>query len=316
MKNNIFLLERVAWLYHVTKKTQQEIANMLNISRSKVSRILQEAERKGIVESRVKLRNHQYYPEVELELTSLFQLHDCLVVPTLEEHRVDFFGDAAAQYIERIIEEGDILGVAWGWTLKEVFSRFKTGKDLSSVTIVQLLGGLSSEGPEMNIYDVTKYIPGAKYYYLYAPAIVSCPEARKYFMLEPQIQKVFEMMSKIDKAFLGVGDVGVEASLLKAGFVTAQQMNELVESGAVGDVVGRYFDLEGRPVKTEMDERIVGITLEQLRNIPLRVGLALGERKVKPLVGALRGGYINSLITDYATALGVIKTMKIIMKSA
>lgn len=311
MKDDVFLLERVAWLYHVAKKTQQEIADMLNVSRSKVSRMLQEAERKGIVESRVKLRNHQYFPEMELELTSLFHLRDCLVIPTLEEDRVGFFADAAAQYVERIIEEGDILGVAWGWTLKEVFSRFKTEKDLSSITIVQLLGGLSSEGPEMNLYDITQYFPGAKRYYLYAPAIVSFPETKKYLVIEPQIHKVFEMMSRIDKAFLGVGDMSTEASLLKAGFVTAQQMNELIEAGAVGDVVGRYFDLEGRPVKTEMDERIIGITLEQLRNIPLRVGLALGERKIKALVGALRGGYINALITDYATALGVIKTERL-----
>lgn len=302
-----FLLERVAWLYYIAKKTQREIASILGINRSKVSRLLKEGEEKGIVEHVVHLYNHQYYPEIEAKLLSLFKLRDCLVVPTLEEKGEDFFADVAAKYVERTIEEGDTVGVAWGLILKEVFSRFKTRKDLSTVTVVQLLGGLSAEGPELNLYDITRYFPGAKCLYLYAPAVVSSSETRRYLVSEPQIQAVFEAMTRVNKAFLGIGGVGPEATLLKVGFINAIQMGAIIEAGGVGDVVGRYFDIEGRPVKTEMDDRIIGISLNQLQNIPVRIGIALGRHKVKAIMGALRGKHINVLVTDYSTATEVLK---------
>lgn len=313
MREDVFLVERVAWLYYVAKKNQREIADLLGTSRSKISRLLKEAERRGVVEYRVHLHRHQYFPEIEMELASLFKLQECIIIPTVEEDRERFFADAAAQYVEKIIEAGDTIGVAWGLTLREVFSRFKTEKDLSSVTVVQLLGGLSAGEPKINPYDITRYFPGAHCFYLYAPAVVSRPETKCYLIEEPQIRVVFELMTRVNKAFLGVGDLSSDASLFKAGFVTIAQMNRLIESGGVGDVVGRYFDLAGRPVKTEMDDRIIGITLDQLRNIPVRVGIAFGERKVKPLVGALRGEYVNVLVTDYLTAVGVLKLAKTVL---
>lgn len=303
---DVFLIERIAWMYYVAKANQEEIAKRFGISKSKVSRLLQKAEKSGIVEARVNLRNKEYYPELEVQLNQHFNLIDCFVIPRTDEKDDAFFYAMAAQYAEEIIKPGDIIGVAWGQTLQQVFNRIDQQRDFSSVTVVQLLGGLAATEPSWNVYDITKYFRNAKCIYLYSPAIVTCAETKRYLMREPLISTVFEAMSRVNKAFLGIGDVSQECSLYKAGFLNAEQLSKLVQMGAIGDVVGRFFDIEGNPIKWDVNDRIIGITLEQLKNIPVRIGIAFGGRKVKPIFGALRGGYINVLISDYNTAREVL----------
>lgn len=307
MRKGLLLIERVAWMYHMEKYTQKEISNILGISRSKVVRALKEAERLGIVTVKIRLRNEQYYPELERQLIEKFRLKDCVVIPFQEENDLKFFSNVAAQYIEQLIEPEDIIGVAWGNTLREVFQYFNPPINLSKVTVVQLLGGLAAGEPQMNPYDITKFFEGARCVYLYAPAIVSCVETKKYLMKEPQIRRVFEIMLNVNKAFVGIGDLSQEASLLRAGFLNSDQMSLLLSRGAVGDIVGRFFDIDGNPIEWEIDDRIIGITLQQFRNIPIRIGIARGKRKIRPILGALRGHHINILITDFHTAKEVFK---------
>ena len=307
MRKGILFLERVAWMYYVEKRTQKEISNILSVSRSKVVRSLKEAEKVGIVKVKVRLRNEQYYPELEKQLVERFDLKDCVVIPSYRENSSEFFPMVASQYIEQIIEKGDLVGVAWGKTLREVFQYFNLSIDPANLVVVQLLGGLAYGEPQMNPYDITKFFEGAKCIYLYAPAIVSCAETKKYLMREPQIRKVFEIMMNVNKAFVGIGDLSQEASLLKVGFLDRDQMDLLLSKGAVGDIVGRFFDINGVPINWEVNDKVIGITLPQFRNIPVRVGMARGKRKVRPILGALKGKYINILITDFDTASEVLK---------
>ncbi|RLF02603.1 MAG: hypothetical protein DRJ64_09135 [Thermoprotei archaeon] len=307
MRKGLFLIERVAWMYYMEKYTQKEISNILGISRSKVVRALKEAEKLGIIMVRIKLRNEQYYPELERQFIEKFNLKDCVVIPFQEDNDPKFFPNVAAQYIEQLIEVEDVIGVAWGNTLREVFQYFNPPINLSKITVVQLLGGLAAGEPQMNPYDITRFFEGAKCVYLYAPAIVSCVETKKYLMKEPQIRRVFEMMLNVNKAFVGIGDLSQEASLLKAGFLSSDQMSLLLSKGAVGDIVGRFFDINGNLIDWEVNDRIIGITLPQFRNIPIRIGIARGKRKIRPILGALRGGHINILITDFHTASEVLK---------
>jgi len=312
---NRFLIERVAWMYYKSKKNQMEIARILGLSRSKVSRLLTQAEKMGIVEARVNLKNKQYYPEVEQSLLKAFNLKDCFVIPSLPEMSDEFFSEVAAQYVESLLENEDFVGVAWGNTLKKVFSRLDDQRDFSSLTVVQLLGGLAAAEPSLNVYDIMKFFQNSRCVYLYAPAIVNCAETKKYLLREPQIRRVFEMMINVKKAFLGIGDISPHASLYKAGFLSNDQMDYLIEKGAVGDVVGRFFDLNGNPIEWEVNNRIIGITLEQLKNIPFRIGISYGMRKVKPIVGALKGKFVNILVTDYYTALEVSKIAQMLSEN-
>lgn len=311
----IFLIERIAWMYYMVGMNQEKIAKTFNISKSKVSRLLKKAEKLGIAEVRLNLRNRVYYPELELQLREVFDLVDCFVIPSSGQVDDGFFYATAAQYAEEVIKPGDMIGVAWGQTLHRVFSYIDQHRDFSTVTVVQLLGGLAAAEPSWNVYDITKFFRNAKCLYLYSPAIVSCPETRRYLMREPAIKRVFEAMNRVNKAFLGIGDVSEECSLFKAGFLNAEQLIELVQRGAIGDVVGRFFNIEGEPIRWDVDDRIIGITLEQLKNIPLRIAVATGKRKVKPILGALRRHYINALVTDYETAREVLEFVRMSVKT-
>ena len=80
----------------------------------------------------------------------------------------------------------------------------------------------------------------------------------------------------------------------------------LSRSRSVGEICTRFFDVEGRPCVTALDRRLVALDLNQLRAVPLVVCVASGTSKAAAILGAVRGGYVNSLVTDDVTAAEVL----------
>lgn len=303
------LMARVAWLYYHHGLTQQAIADRLGLSRNKVLRLLARARDDGIVQIRVDHPSIRYM-ELEERLVSAFGCREAVVVPAGDtpEQTLEALGQFGAIYLERTVRPGDALGTAWGVTLREV-ARHLRPQALGDVTVVQLMGGLHAGGLT-NPLDVARVVAekfDGRLQMLYTPAIVDTPEIRDALLSDKSIAQTLAAAAAVDKALVGIGDVSDASSLVRWQVMTAAEMAELRRLGAVGDILGRHFDRRGRPLETGLAARTIGISLDVLRNIPHVIAVAGGLHKTQAIVGALRGGYVDTLITDHRTAAAVLQ---------
>ncbi len=309
------MITKIAWLYYINDCTQQEIADELNLSRTKVTRYLQQAKNLGIVKVSVSLE-HGFCFEKEILLRDILGLQKVSVIPSggknMEaEHGL---GIAGALRMNNLLTENDIVGAAWGKSLYSVAKNLKPvrQKDGKQIQVVQLMGGLSTSD-KFNPEEVVKMIAsrlGAQGNWMNMPAIVSSKEARDVLMNDEMIAQVFNKTKTCTVCMLGLGDLTETSSLYLTGSFNRQDLDELSKAGAVGDIISRPFDINGMPVTTSLSERIIAITLEEIKMIPKRITFAVGQKKIKPIIGAARGGYINELITDEDTADGIIRFLE------
>ncbi|WP_411906190.1 bifunctional sugar-binding transcriptional regulator/dihydroxyacetone kinase subunit DhaK [Rhizobium mayense] len=296
------------WLYYEDGKTQGDIAEIMGISRATVNSYLADARNRGIVNISLEPSRLSSL-SIAQELKRHFGLHDCLVVPSDDGSRplIDRLGTAGAQAIARLLKSGDTLAVAWGRTVLAVAEQANV-PNLQDVTIVQATGGtraLFAYTPELcasAFADVT----GGRLINITAPAIVSAPEVREILLREPLVEDQFATLSKANKAIFGVASLRPNSTVHSSGFFESVSLQDYLAKNAVGVLAGRFIDAKGLPVAGPLDERTIGISLDMLKSIGLRIAVAGGFDKVPAILAALRGGYINVLITDAATGRGIL----------
>jgi len=307
------VLVQAAYLYYHAGLTQAEIGHELQISRPSVANLLQRARTEGLVTISLK---PEYLSSLTLarELKTHFALTDVLIVPARAGRAADpaavnrSLGAMGALYLEKILKPGQVVATAWGATMLEV-AQALSSKTLTNVTIAQSLGGLST-ADSFNPGRVATLMGdklGARVYHLYVPAVVESSEVRNILLRDRSIYSAFEVARSAQLAIMGIGKVSSSATVVRAGFISAVQMDELRTKGAVGDISGRFFDIAGKPVVTELDERIIALSLGDLQTISPVVAVAGGDDKVEAILGALRGGYLDVLIVDEETAGQVLK---------
>lgn len=304
------MLIQVAQMYYVEGLSQEEIAKRIRLSRSNISRMLKACLEKKIVEIRI---NHTSSMGIYLQekIKLMFGLPNIIVVPSgfnLEETKINI-GKAAAIYLESVLQDGMSLGVAWGTSIYHMVKEFKPSKRLR-VDVVQLLGGtgardLETDGLEL-AHSFAKVLNGNSYI-LQAPLIVQNKALKDLLLMEPDILQHLERANKVDVAIVGIGSTRPEVSaLFRAGYLTQEECEELYSNGVVGDICGRQIDINGNLCPIDLNERTIGIDLEDIKMIPLVIALAAGVEKVEAILGGLRGNIINTLITDEATALTLL----------
>lgn len=303
------LLARIAWHYYRDGKTQEEIGRLLGMSRQRVLRALSQARELGIVQIRVE---HPAVSCLELEarLKQVFGLPEAVVVPAPASARpaVGEVGRAAADYLVRIVRPGDVLGTAWGRTVHHVVQHLPR-KVVPGLKVVLLLGALAKGPAGMDTFDLAQGVAdhlGATCTFVYAPAIVDSAEIRAAIVQDSTIRAALGLARHATKAILGIGDTTDQAALIQAGLLTPAMMAALRARGAAGDILARFFDTHGRPLRSELDDRIIGLDLDALRQIPMKIAVAHGPTKVAAILGALRGRHIDVLITDEGTAAAVL----------
>jgi len=309
------LLARVASMYYEDNLTQDEIARRVGTSRSTVSRMLQEAQGAGVVEIIVHYP-WKTAPEIEEELIARFHL--CQARVLLErgqpyEEILRGLGVLAARYIESIVGEGgersDILGISWGVAVHSTVRALRPGRRLP-IMVVQMVGAVGEgdpliDGPELARLLASAY--GGEYRHLHAPLIVEDAHTREVLLGEPRIRETLRLARRADVALVGIGAPQPAVySLLRAGYVDREALAQLRAQGVVGDVCARHYDAQGNVLDIELNQRIVGIELEALHDIEQVIGVAGGEAKMEAILGALRGGHVNVLVTDDATARKVL----------
>lgn len=308
-EENTALVARIAWLYYHKGLTQQAVGDQLGLSRNKVLRMLARAREEGIVQIRVV---HPSIRLVELEsrLVETFGLREAVVTPTddSEEKTLEAVGQFGAMYLERTLQVGQVIGTAWGVALREVARQLRP-MNLDDVTVLQLMGGLHADGM-VNPLDVARVMAaklGGQARMLYTPAFVDTPAIRHALLSDKGIADTLAAGAHVNTALVGIGDVSVRNSLLRWGVITPEQLEEAAAAGAVGDIVGRFFDPWGRPVATTLANRTVALSLEAVKALPHVVAVVAGRRKAHALLGALRGGFVNVLITDEAAARAALR---------
>lgn len=302
------LLVKVSKLYYEEGLSQDEIVARLNLSRSKISRLLQQARNEGIVQISVVTPKH-LFPNLENELEKHFGLHEALVVESQAGDSVESIqhelGIAAAGYLERSVGPTTTLGISWGATLHSMVAALRT-KHLPQVHVVQIIGGLGQPEAEVHATDLCRRLAralGAQLTLLPAPGVVASQQARAVLMEDTYIRRAVEMFERLDIAFVGIGAPTPDSLLLRDGSILSrQELDDLLQKGTVGDIALRFFDAQGQPIQSEIDQRVIGITLEQLKRSRRVVGVAGGPGKFAAILGALRGKFINVLITDSLTA--------------
>ncbi|MFD2131425.1 sugar-binding transcriptional regulator [Pseudogracilibacillus auburnensis] len=302
---------KVAKLYYQLDYSQQEIAKELGISRPSVSRLLQEAKEKGVVEIKINDINEKEQKNAEL-IKERFGLKECMIVnaPKNDDFIIKkYLGSKGAEYLSEIVTEGDIIGLTWGTTIFEV-AKNMTPKQVHNVQVVQLNGGVSHSETNTFASEIINYL-GASFhtipYFLPLPAIVERAEIKQMIVSDRHISSLLKLARKANIALFTVGDRHEDSTLNKAGYFNEVDMQTLKDKKAVGDICSRFFTINGEVCSEELNARTIGIDLHLLGEKETSVLIAGGSRKFNSIVGALNGAYANVLITDNYTAEALIE---------
>ncbi len=308
---NIRLISKISTLYYHYDLTQQQIANRLRLSRPKVSRLLKQAKELDIVQITVKTPEDNFV-DLENNLENKFKLKEVIIteVDLPESSESDFMmkrrlGLAGANYLDRTISEKDKIGVTWGTTLRQLVDMVQP-KLMKDVHVIQTLGGIGPPEAKAHGTDISRslsHLLNCKLTVLPAPAIVENIEAKKVLISDRRVKSALKLYNQINLAFVGIGAIETNPVLKKNNIEIPDSLREeIINSNAIGDIGLNFFDIDGNEVKTGLNELLLGISLEQLKNVDMVVGIAGGEKKFNSILGALRGEFINVLITDHITA--------------
>ena len=302
-------LIKICYLYYKAGKTHEEISAVLGLCRFKISRLLKKARSTGLVSIRINLPADDL-TETEVKLEKKFGLKQSIIVKVNEfdDNKPALqIGKAGALYLSSIIHRCNILGVAWGRSLSYVVDNIGP-VDMKDLIVVQITGGMGAiEGTDaiaLTMAFAQKL--SAKAYIIQAPVIVRDRANRDAFLKEKQVREASEMARKADTAVFGIGLPSEDGLLSRAGFLTKKNSAALEKAGAVGAICGRFFDIDGLPCRNELDDRIIGLNLDEFRKIQHKVAIAFTPRKVKAILAAMRGRYLDVLITDEKTALDLL----------
>ncbi|MBU0703855.1 MAG: sugar-binding transcriptional regulator [Chloroflexi bacterium] len=305
------MMLRAARLYYEDGLTQQQVAEELEVSRPQVSRLLTRARAENVVRISI-VDPFATFEELESRLAATFGLNEAVVTTgeglsgeSLRRH----IGLAAAGYLRNVLNDGLKVGVGWGRTLHAVAGALGDERH-AHIQVFPLIGGMGQVSASFQVNDLARRVAeafGGTGQALYAPAFVSDPQARDALLRHPDVRMVMEAWDSLDMALVGIGHFAFQrqSSMFFAEYTDASLFQELEQRGAVGDLCGRFFDIQGKHCILEPE--VIGISLEQLRALNHVVGIAGGEEKVAAILGALNNGYLNVLITDTDTAQKVLE---------
>lgn len=302
---NIRLEIKICELYYLEKMSQKEISARMGISRPQISRILANAKEMGLVSVKI---NNPYGGETKLEhkLIETFGLTDALVVGTEgadSRERMENFGREAAEYLEHYLPAGGRVGVVGGSTVRTIVDHMRpSGKRVAEV--VPMAGGVGMGNVDIHANNIAQrftYVHGGTAYSLNAPVVVSDSKTAFFLRKEPTIARVLELGSACDIAIVGIGSVAMNATNVKAGGLTAADIDYLKHEGAVGSVCTSYINAEGKEVGENLNGRSIGQSLDSMKNVKI-IASAIGESKVPAIRAVLKSGCVDVFFTNTSTA--------------
>jgi len=303
------LIARVARMYYEQDMRQSKIAKQLGLSQATVSRLLNRSKEEGIIRISVNLPKG-VYTELEETLVKKFGLGDVIVVDSLDDNESLIqrdLGAAAAYYLESAIRPNEVIGISsWSATLLALVDALHSVPRKPGVKVVQILGGVGNPSVEAHATRLTSrmaQLVNGEAVYLPVSGVLASEAARDILAADEVAQQAIRLFDHVSTALVGIGAVEPSPLLAQSGNIFAPQELELLrQAKAVGDILLRFYDINGNLVKTGLENRVISMSLEQLRKASRAVGVAGGSRKYAGILGALCGHWINILVTDHFTA--------------
>ncbi len=302
-------LVQVARLYYEENLSQQEIADRLDVSRSLIAYYLKKARLQGIVRIEVVDPTDDRHMQQAEDLRQRFDLEHVFIVPS-SHHSSELtrraVGGAAAHYLDQNLKNGDVLGVGWGRTVKEVTNMLDP-EGRRHIDVVPLLGDSSNTSSYTRINEVVLEAAQAfsgNPFFLLAPLLPGSRALRDALIEDAGATEVVSRWDHLTLACVGLGAVPP----VRGQFVVADKevVDDLIQEKAVGDICFRYFDWDGHQfLNTGFEQRIIGVSVDQLRKTA-SVVVAEGDEKARPLLGALRTGIVSALFIDETLAQAVL----------
>jgi DNA-binding transcriptional regulator LsrR (DeoR family) len=318
-RTDLRLLTRVARLYHEEGLNQTQVADRLGLTQVAVSRMLKKAEESGIVRTTV-VTPPGAFTDLEDLLEAKFGLNQAIVGDAArdsEESVLSAIGSAAAQFLESTLKAGEVIGISsWSTSLLSMIDHMhplRKGGEKSLV--VQMLGGVGNPSAEQHanrlalrlarlVHGEARFLP--------APGVVGSARAARVLLEDRAVSEAVALFEKVTLALVGVGALEPSALVASSGNTFSRtELEDLQQCGAVGDICFCFYDANGREVRGALEGRVIGIDLESLRRVQRSVALCGGKKKFPAILGALRGKWVNTLITDQYTAQRLVKVQTI-----
>lgn len=304
------LLYKIARAYYEDELTQAEIGKRFGLSRIKISRLLQQAREEKIVQITV-TPFQDPNTELEEQIETHYNLDEAVVVtPSFydKETIAHELGQASVDCLLRSLQGHETVAISWGTTLLAVVEALPS-QYWPDMKIVQMLGGLGPPESETHATDLTRRMAqafGAKPRLLPAPGIVNNQMVRDALLADPQIADTLALAANADIGLVGIGIPVPDSVVMQAGAILPTQAESLKQEGAVGDIALCFFDADGQPIEHEINNLLIGLTLDQIKSIPRVIAVAGGLPKLEVIRAALRGNLINVLVTDSRVAARLV----------
>ncbi|WP_100488473.1 sugar-binding transcriptional regulator [Sporolactobacillus pectinivorans] len=303
----------IAQMYYDQNMTQNQIAQRTGINRTSISRILKKIREDGIV--KIIINYDLNNVSLAQKLRNRFNLKYVSVVPVNSEQqkrvRLTAIGQACAKFLEQVVEDNDVIGLSWGSTLASVVEALAPSAVKNNVSCVPIVGGpsgkLESQYHVNTIcYGVAQKFRG-KSLLIDFPAIVEKTSMKNDILETHYYKEIDNMWDHISIAVFGVGSLQIAENSTWHAFYGDKAITKLKSEGVAGDICSRFYDINGAIIQTHLSDRTISIQLDKLRKARYAIGVAESVEKVPGIIGALRGHYMNVLITTEETATAILE---------
>ena len=289
--------------------SQEKIAEKFNINRVRVSRYLKKAREMNIVEIKVNY-SKESYQELERLIEKRYGLKECIIIPSHDNDQgiVRELAASLSNALQRIVKNGDSIGVNWGLTLKEVIAFMDSPKTFD-VKVVPMCGGLGRIERGINTNSIAKSLAdvyGGISYVINAPAILDSKETKEVLLEDSNTKEIFKLLKGLKCAVFSFSDLGPESSYVKYGLISREEIEYLRGKGIVGDVNLDFLDSRGVHVPNTIYDRVIALPISEIVKIQNVVGIAYGLRKAEIAKAALNGNIFDILIIDLKLAESII----------
>jgi DNA-binding transcriptional regulator LsrR (DeoR family) len=306
------LLAKVAYLYFVEGKSQTEISEDLGIYRTTISRMVTQAKEEGIVNIEIKEYDVGIFA-LEEYVQSKFGMKRVEIVSNeyyeTQESLMDDIAKRAATLIRNTIREKDIVGISWGTSLSKMVEKIEP-RYVKNVSFCPLAGGPSHINARYHVntlvYEMARIFHG-KSTFINAMVVQETEQLAFGILKSKYFEELLMLWNALDVAIVGIGGELDHNTSQWRDLLTEDDYSILEREGAIGELCCRFFNSGGEIVHTQLQERIIGITLEQLASVPKSIAVAQGENKAQAILAILKKGYVNHLVTDRKTILKVLE---------
>lgn len=313
--NELRMISRVAQMYYSESLRQTTIASHLRISQASVSRMLKRAQEEEIVLTTV-VPPLGTFADLEAQLRCTFGLAEAIIVECSDDHDGEIMsriGEAAAHLLGATLQTGEIIGVSsWSETILKMVNNIHPMKNGKARYVVQTMGGIGDPTVQTHANQLTTRLArltGAEAHLLNTPGVAQSREAKLVLIGDNYVRETINLFDKISLAIVGIGSIEPSRMLSRSGNVfSSRELLEVKDAGGIGEISLRFFDSDGNVVKTSLNERVIGMTLEEHSKVDRVVALAGGKYKTGAIRAALKTGIIDLLITDKFTAGRLIET--------